>query len=345
MLVGGLFVFGLLKLSLERQLHYQEQVYGQALANNAARDAIDAMFRSDLLQLQTMLQNVVQNPGIVSASVHSVENKVLVQAGTQAVLSENHRTFEAAITLPDSVAGFVSLQVKTYENQQAQVLFFLFILTGAAWIAWKLYNDKNIEFIKTNPANTEPYEDLEAEHEEAEEERYDEPAAVSINACLAVCVKNAEVLKQQLSGPAYRECIAEFERKIKNIGALYGAIDCKAGSDRYFLLFHSEDRDEAIFSAVCSGRVILDLAAINKRVPLDLSAQVSSDSAELENISMPFVGLAVSRSEAISAAIHEKVELIEISQEEQNRLLVSGFEASYEALLQKQMAQFKQHSL
>jgi len=63
-LIGGIAVFVLFKLTLSTQIDRQEQVYGQALANNAARDSVDAMFRNDLLQLQTLLQTVVKNPDV-----------------------------------------------------------------------------------------------------------------------------------------------------------------------------------------------------------------------------------------------------------------------------------------
>ena len=64
----------------------QEQVliadYGQSLANLAAKRAVDATLNHDLVSLQVVLQDVVDNPRTLLASIHDVENNLLVQAGS-----------------------------------------------------------------------------------------------------------------------------------------------------------------------------------------------------------------------------------------------------------------------
>jgi hypothetical protein len=345
-MIGACCVFIALGLSTEKQLHQQEKIYGQSLANNAARNAIDAMFRNDLLQLQTLLQGVVQNPMVVSASVHSVENKILVQAGSNGLeAAQNLNSFEAAITLPDSVAGFVKVDTLSTPTTFFSSVFSFFIVVCLAWIGWILYRDQNIVLSdRTSPHTLTSSSADSSSVEEDTDEIEEEVEAPQANACLAICVKNADVLKQQLSGSAYREVIFKLEQTLLKISKIYGAIDCIPKHNRYIFRFFSDERSDALFQAICSGRVMLDLAGIIKRVPFDLSAQVADDETELHDVDMPFVGLAVTRGPDASELLTDKVQLIEISTEQQDRLLVSGFENHYEVLLQKQMAQFKQYS-
>ena len=67
------------------------------LANLAAKRAVDATLNHDLVSLQqVVLQDVVDNPRTLLASIHDVENNLLVQAGsTQASPTLPPRSFSA----------------------------------------------------------------------------------------------------------------------------------------------------------------------------------------------------------------------------------------------------------
>jgi len=221
----------------------------------------------------------------------------------------------------------------------------LFALLNLAWIGWKITSDKNIVIEKTPEAPVKP-----------EPEPVDEPLIAPIeiepeedpllaNAFLAVSVKNAELLKQQLSGSAYRSAWSTLDNTLRKISGVYGAFDCQTEGGRYVFHFFSESQDDAIFHALCAGRVMLDMAGIINRVPFDLSAQASGSEIDSREIDMPFVGLALSVDEEQPEQLQDKVELIELSSEDSGRLLVSGFKEHYELLLKKQMKQLKQQGL
>lgn len=97
----------------------QEQVliadYGQSLANLAAKRAVDATLNHDLVSLQVVLQDVVENPRTLLASIHDVENNLLVQAGSTQALTHAAalRSFSAPIPLQDSIAGFVTVNIES----------------------------------------------------------------------------------------------------------------------------------------------------------------------------------------------------------------------------------------
>ncbi|HMU65917.1 MAG TPA: hypothetical protein PKE57_02150, partial [Cellvibrionaceae bacterium] len=97
----------------------QEQVlladYGQSLANLAAKRAVDATLNHDLVSLQVVLQDVMDNPRTLLASIHDVENNLLVQAGSTQALTHAAalRSFSAPIPLQDSIAGFVTVNIES----------------------------------------------------------------------------------------------------------------------------------------------------------------------------------------------------------------------------------------
>jgi len=115
LLIGLLSCAALLR-TVERA---QEQVliadYGQSLANIAAKRAVDATLNHDLVSLQVVLQDVMDNPRTLLASIHDVENNLLVQAGSTQALTHAAalRSFSAPIPLQDSIAGFVTVNIES----------------------------------------------------------------------------------------------------------------------------------------------------------------------------------------------------------------------------------------
>ncbi len=115
LLLGLLSCAGVLR-AVERA---QEQLliadYGQSLANLAAKRAVDATLNHDLVSLQVILQDVVDNPRTLLASIHDVENNLLVQAGSTQALTHaaDLRSFSAPIPLQDSIAGYVTVNIES----------------------------------------------------------------------------------------------------------------------------------------------------------------------------------------------------------------------------------------
>jgi len=92
----------------ERNWTYE---YGQALANLSAHRALDSTLNHDLVSLQVILSDVAENPSVINATIHDVENNLLVQAGRRnANPGSNHfGNFSAPITLHNSIAGYVTI--------------------------------------------------------------------------------------------------------------------------------------------------------------------------------------------------------------------------------------------
>lgn len=326
-------------------LNNQHQLYGQTLANTAAREALEATFHGDLVSMRAIMENSANQAHVLLASIHSVDNKLLVQAGTGTqFLPEDAPNYEATITLHDSLAGFVTVTLEPLHWASNRYVVGLFSLLGLSVFIFIgcLVRDKNVSIQLRAKPSSEAFPSLSTDIEDTRENNTAESTHTdAAPAYVALCVKNISVLQQQLNGKMLRATLAELSRVMENIGHLYGARNCHWLGDRYLITFQAGSQADALFNAACSARLMLDLAGIVNRVPLDLAAQLSLSEQALREINMPFVGLAIDTNAAGCEELAEKVEYLEIGDENPERKLIADFVAPYKALLQKQMHQIR----
>ncbi len=349
--LGALVFF----LPLNAKIHENKQIhgdaYGQALADTTARESVEALFRNDLVSLRAIAQATANNPFVVRVSLRSVEQETLVQAGPLLhELPSDARTFESSITLHDSIAGAVTVTINTGSSGINMYRYlFTFIVLGAALIVlWQARTYKPFKNI-LSPKHS----DEEVIHDEnfVSDEEYDalndnvendEELNNSVHAYLALCVKNVAVLEHQLNGKTFRHTFKQLEKRLHQVGKLYGLKHCHWLNDRYLLSFSATDQEAALFSAACSGRLMLDLVGIINRVPLDLAAQISLDESSLTEVQMPFVGLAIEGQ--VQDQLSGKVEYLTLD-ESDGRSLISNFAQPYAELLKNQINQFQPSSI
>ena len=110
------------------ETHWAE-VYGNGLAALAAQSAIDATLNQDLVSLQVVLQDVVQSPYVDFATIHDVENNLLVQAGGAQVRHKHSgvTAYSAPISFQQSIAGYLTVNLIPIERS----LTLLWVLLGA----------------------------------------------------------------------------------------------------------------------------------------------------------------------------------------------------------------------
>ena len=110
--IGGLL--GLLMVTFvlgERAEQKQAELlreYGTAIAQLSAQEVVDATISQDLVSMHAVMQTVVAQPRVVLATVHDLDQKLVVQAGqtNRRVLTQ---IYSAPIPLHDSIAGHVTL--------------------------------------------------------------------------------------------------------------------------------------------------------------------------------------------------------------------------------------------
>ena len=103
--------------------HEQQQwqsIYGRTLAVLTAKSAIDATLNHDLVSLQVVLQDAALSRYVSLATIHDVENNLLVQAGDDPSLHllKHLPTFSAAISFQKNIAGYVTVYLENPPSTQ-----------------------------------------------------------------------------------------------------------------------------------------------------------------------------------------------------------------------------------
>ncbi len=332
-------------LTLPSSLNMSEQYltsYGNALAEMAAKQAVDAAFNHDLVRLQVILQDVMANPHTLLATIHDVENNLLVQAGdTPYGASSNAVQFTSAIVLHDSIAGYVTLTINNqiWSFRSTETLFFAIALLLIVVAAWDMIRNQAILFLpsarSSHDSGSASTAEPEDEHELPSDDEFESVFSV-------IHIKNLNVLKQQLNGQAFRDTIARLEKIIADVMALYGGKKFALIDNYYVLTFKASDsHGEALFRSACSAYLILELAGIIDKIPLDLAALVSAQENDVTPEKLPFAGLIVESSAAQNELINHRTEFMDLGKDD-GRQVIAGFKQPFQNLLDGQTKQLLQ---
>ncbi|MFT5083340.1 MAG: putative membrane protein affecting hemolysin expression [Lentisphaeria bacterium] len=331
--------------------------YGEALASMSAHQAQDAAFNHDLVRLQVILEDVIENPNTKLATIHDVENNLLVQAGESRFGHEPGQTFSAPIILHDSIAGYVSITVdpSPWSFTSAYALMGAFGFLLACLAVWSLLHIGALEIISSTGGghllagdslpvgdtllSTDAASEAMAEREEVDlhntENQFDSVFSV-------IHIKNLDVLRQQLNGNNFRTTITRLEQVISDVTALYGGRGFELIDNYYVLTFKASDElGEALFRSACSAYLVLELAGIIDNIPLDLAALVSANKDDVTPEKLPFAGLIVEASAGEDKLFIRRTELVDLGADD-GRKVLSSFQQPFQSLLDKQQKQLFQ---
>jgi uncharacterized membrane protein affecting hemolysin expression len=277
---------------ITQSLQSRSLQYGHALANVAARQAIDATLNHDLVSLQVILSDIAENPDVAKATIHDVENNLLVQAGSARRGEVRQHDFTAPITLHNSIAGYVtvSLDLTRVAGVQYQILWlfgFMAVLLIALTLC-ALYFGRSWNVPLTMPRPAIPILDSPPSPE---------PQALSGAGAvprafprveLIVNFRNLRELAGQLDSKAFRGVSRRIEEQFRGILALYAGqlIQLDAGMAR-IAFPNPQEHPDATFEALCSAHLLLTLNQRAQNFPLQINAliiQRDSDSAILKNL-------------------------------------------------------------
>jgi uncharacterized membrane protein affecting hemolysin expression len=277
-------------------LHKRSAQYGQALADLAARQAIDATLNHDLVSLQVILSDVAENPDVANATIHDVENNLLVQAGRTASASRRqeiyHRHFTAPVTLHNSIAGYVtvSLDLASVAGVQIQLywLFGFMAILLIALILSALYFGRSWNIPLTMPRPTIPIVDSPPKPEQKRGEETPSPKPAFPRVELIVQFHNLRELADQLDSKSFRSVSRRIEEQFRGILALYAGQLIQLDASQARIAFpNPHSHSDAPFQAVCSARLLLTLNRQSVQFPLRISiliCQRDSDSTILKNL-------------------------------------------------------------
>ena len=261
----------------QQSLERHKRDYGHALANLAARQAVDATLNHDLVSMQVILTDVAQNAGVVGATIHDVENQLLVQSGhkpgSNTLRDGPQRSYTAPITLHDSVAGYVTVTLSlhaglsTGNNFYWQLGFGVVLLLGlAALVLSTWWRERDTD----QPGQTGGQDDaLQA----AEAEFSQEPATTVL---LNLQIHNLAQLRGQLNRLTLQSLLQRFEQQLQGVLTLYSGNLLSFDDSRLCLQFSGYNAQDCSFRALCSAQLLLSLSARCSGSQLLLSASVTT---------------------------------------------------------------------
>jgi uncharacterized membrane protein affecting hemolysin expression len=369
LLLGIIAATGLQLRTQQQTLAQQDKHYGQALAALAARQAVDATLNHDLVSLQVILRDIAENPRIDNATIHDVENRLLVQAGSTPNLNANPDAlnFSAPITFHNSVAGYVTLSLQQPDRATIApvsislglIVLIAILIIGAkpaagsqATSSTENDNSHPEPPQKSSPAGSLPIANLKPMMSDMPAKKH----TVDLNLYL----KNLGDLKRQLSSPLLKQLLDGLEQQVKGVCALYkGQIQAQINSahSHIQIKFRDTDIDSSAFNALCCAHLLQRFSSTqSKGIKLQLNASITPEQQShslMEQISrheqwlsheplitsQPAGSLLIEQALLDSATLQDRIHSTDL---DQYWLQVEQVQAPYSALLDKQFEQLKE---
>lgn len=265
----------------DKNQHERIQLYGDALANSAARQAVNAAMQQDLVSLQAILTETSQYSYVIGTSIHNVENQLLVQSGFKPnqPLEGRRYSFSAPIALHNNIYGYLEVVLDVPRHTQRDYYFFFFwllaVFTSLFVIWWSIHRQWWAQFKEKIPTAsdlvTAVVEKIPSIPDIPEPEP-EVPQQVSVR--LSLQITNMERLYQQLNSESFANLLRRFEKQLQGILNLYNGQRQMLSGETLLIDFTGEAYYECCFRAVCTAQLMGNLAAHNPSPRLQLAAAI-----------------------------------------------------------------------
>lgn len=359
LLLIALGLFGAWAYQHNGEQNQREQIslYGQVLANSAARQAVNATLQQDLVSLQAILLEVGQYPNVIGATIHNVENKLLVQSGFKPnqVITGRRYDFSAPIALHNNVAGYLEVSLDVPRHTDRDYRFYLMWMAGVfislLVIWWSIQRQWWTQLKDRLPSTSEIVTAVVEKIPTIEDVPEPEPEAPKqVSVRLSLDITNMSKLYQQLNSESFATVLRRFEKQLQGVLNLYDGQRQMLSGETLIIDFTGEAFYECSFRAVCAAQLLSNLAAQNPSPRLqlaaavhELSAPVSANKSLLKdfvvqhnNYLKPDKGEILISQRLIDADLQEHLDIVSDS----GKLV--GLKAPYAELLAKQEAQLTQ---
>lgn len=335
---AGLLAVSLLVLpgiySDKEKMH---QSLGDVIAASAADQATDAMLNQNNVRLQLILQKLEDHKRVQFATIHDVENMLIVQAG-ESIQNKDLTSHTSPIVLHDSIAGYVTIFLST-QNKSSRSYTLAILVTASLILSiaiWSLIQQKAINLVNVHgifAKGKEQHAETDGTEQTQSVEIEEPPKVYAV-----ILIKNLNVLQQQLNAETLDKTLGRVGKITKDVLALYNGAGFEVQDNYYILSFNASDTtDEALFRAVCSAHLIQELASIVNNIPLDLAALVSANKEDLTPTKVPVAGILLEETAAEDEQILRRIQFMEVGAD--NQKIVSGFEQPFKSLLENQRKQ------
>ncbi|WP_049630683.1 hypothetical protein [Cellvibrio sp. pealriver] len=292
LLLIALGAFGAWAYLHNSEQNQREQIehYGQVLANSAARQAVNATLQQDLVSLQAILLEVGQYPNVIGTTIHSVENKLLVQNGFKPnqVIKGRRYDFSAPIALHNNVAGYLEVTLDVPRFSERDYRFFMLwmaaIFSSLLVIWWSIQRQWWSQLKDKLPTTSEIVTAVVEKMPtiaEAPEPEPELPKEVSVR--LSLDIVNMGKLYQQLNSESFANVLRRFEKQLQGVLNLYSGQRQMLSGETLIIDFTGEAFYECSFRAVCAAQLLQNLTTKNPSPRLHLAAAVHELSAPVSS--------------------------------------------------------------
>ncbi len=346
--------------------------YGETVVAMAAQELVDAAVNEDLVSMHALLQALIAQPRIVMATVHNLEQQLMVQAG-QRQIDGQYQVYSAPIALHDTIAGHVSVTLVGGFADDSAVIW---TLTGTAvllllmvvlsvyesrGVAWELrppevdddhYEHDDFDSLGDSYASSvdepqlgfhseeefeQPVQDSEQPEPEGEQEEVPTPSEFYSD--LILVLPNYARLEKQLNGERFGQITQAFEAGLDDVLNLYSGqrVGQPHNNNVYCLRFSSPDSvAEAGFRAVCTAHLV-DQMVQKHKVRFTVLAEICHPDEDVK-LAMSQAGIFL-QGLIVDDLLRKRLILQE---REDGRLQLSGFNPPFAALLARQLDQLTQ---
>ncbi len=358
----------------------RDQQYGQALANVAARRAVQSTINLDLVSLQVILQEITENPSVTNATIHDVENNLLVQATS--ITQKNRRqaisrqtNFTAPINVHDNITGYVTVSVDFTNENSHQKIYGIFAFLALSLIILNIALQKllaNIE-TKTSTSRTKASDNkLPIVDKLPQSEEKDLVQTSSIldqnkknpRIELIIQFQNLRTLYGQLNHRSFRSVIQRIEIQLRDLMALYSGELTLINADVARVTFRSNELTEAAFNAICSAHLVTTLNQKPESIHLSLCCFIvkrEPDASTLKHLAFNLFkqdtefdilselqdGNILIESELLAnthtPCLGSRIETSNENSPSANTALITNIKEPYCSLLEKQLAQLQNY--
>ncbi len=341
----------------QQLLNIRTSHYGNSLAEQAASQAANATLTNDRVSLQITLKDIVANPDIFSATIHDVDNRLLVQAGDSPTnggySSDNSANYTAPITLHDSIAGYLTVTVDTqsiYQNLDnvwiTGLIAVCLLLIGFSFTSHHTHTKVRPRSSDNNRAN-----------ELAPSHRAD---SVDVNTCEATLMLhtcNIEALRKKINSSLKQKLYAELAQKLDGINMLYCGKLESASEDWLSIKYSGTDTVDAAFRATCAALLLIKLlqeSASALQLEFNGAVFIRDQKPQLSNFlenskinrrlqnsltKQPANTILLHDESCTSDSLSQRISTCESN--ETQWLTVTGLQTGYDSLLEKQALQLQ----
>lgn len=344
-------LLGLLAALLHTRASLQTQSqqldgFGQTLARSTAQRAVDATLSQDMISLQVVLQELTRHPQVMGATIHDVENRLLVQSGFPPGEAEpgQFRRYTATIALADNIAGHLQVAMVPPALSAADRQFLViwsFLTLLAAALPWLPALRRAPVIVQGQPTTDEATSDNFDEEDPDGNSEANAPPAAQLR--LHLRLLNIDALSRQLNEESFTQQLGQFEEQLRNILSLYSGRQLALSGNALLIDFQGESHSDCAFRALCSAQLLGELSHLNPGPKLKLAARIhplphtdlaTSFQHQHDVVTPSATGIEIA-PELIDEELHQHLEL-----DPDNGVLI-GVKAPYRQLLDKQQAQLQ----